>query len=168
VEAPPEAFINYTEAAAVLGVKARDIRGLVAGGLICHAVEYQFGLSKLLSASDVQRFAESHIAISALAKQCNVNTVALVHYLMESGTPLLAIPLPDKQVRHTHFLRRDIAAQIQIPDRRLLREHAQRRIVADQKKRWEEHRLARETASGKPMRRQRPHTRRSRRPTPHA
>ena len=103
MEAPPDSFINYTEAAAVLGVKARDIRGLVTGGLICHAVEYQFGLSKLLSASDVQRFAESHIAISALAKQCNVNTVALVHYLMESGTPLLAIPLPDKQVRHTHF-----------------------------------------------------------------
>jgi hypothetical protein len=155
VEAPPEGFINYSEAAAVLGVKVRDIRGLVARGLICDAVEYQFGLSKLLSAADVQRLAERYVAISALARQSNIHTVSLVRYLLESGTPLLSIPLPDKRVRHAHFLRKDVAAQIQIPGRRLLREHTRRRIVAYRKERWGDHRLARETTSGKPMRRQR-------------
>jgi len=37
----------------------RDIRGLAAAGHLRDTVEYEFGLSKLLSATDVQRFAES-------------------------------------------------------------------------------------------------------------
>ena len=131
----------------------RDIRGLVVGGLLHDAVEYQFGLSKLLSAADVQRFAESYVAISALAKRSHVHTVSLVRYLKESGTPPLTIALPEKGCRHAFSLSRDVAAHIQIPSRRLLREHAQRRIVADRKKQWEEYRQAREAALGKPMRR---------------
>jgi hypothetical protein len=52
VEATPEGFINYGEAAALLKVEVREIRGLVAGGVIHDAVEYQFGLSKLVAAPD--------------------------------------------------------------------------------------------------------------------
>jgi hypothetical protein len=55
----------------------RDIRGLVAAGFVRDAVEYQFGLAKLLPAADVQCFADSYVAISKLAKQSDVNTVAL-------------------------------------------------------------------------------------------
>jgi len=35
--------MNYREAAALLGVELREIRGLVAGGILRDAVEYQFG-----------------------------------------------------------------------------------------------------------------------------
>ena len=104
-----------------------------------------------MSAADVQRFAESYVAISALAKRSHVHTVSLVRYLKKSGTPPLTIALPEKGCRHAFFLSRDVAAHIQIPSRR--REHAQRRIVADRKKQWEEYRQAREAALGKPMRR---------------
>jgi hypothetical protein len=83
VNAPPDGFINYNETAAVLGVKMRDIRGLVTACFIRDAVEYQFGVSKLLSTADVQRFADSHVAKSKLAKRSDVNTVALVRYLTD-------------------------------------------------------------------------------------
>ena len=77
----PAGFVNHSEAAAILNVKANDIRGLVVGALLHDAVEYQFSLSKLLSAADVQRFAESYVAISALAKRSHVHTASLVRYL---------------------------------------------------------------------------------------
>jgi len=159
VKGPPEGFVNYSEAAAVLAVKVRDIRGLVTRGIIRDAAEYRFGLSKLLSAADVQCFGESYVAISVLAKRAHLNPVSLVRYLKESGTPLLSIPLPDKRTRHTFFLRRDVAAQVKIPSRKMLRQHAQNHIVADRKQRWAEYRQAKETALGKPIRRVRAHCR---------
>lgn len=154
VKVPPEGFVNYGEAAAVLGVKVREIRGLVAHGIINDAAEYRFGLSKLLPAADVQRFADGYVAISVLARRFHVNSRSLARYLNESGTPLLAIPLPDAGRGHAFFLRKDIATQIQSPSRRMLRDAAERRIVAARKQRWAEYRLAKEAASGKAMRRQ--------------
>jgi hypothetical protein len=52
----------------------------------------------------------------------------------------------------THFSSLDVAAQIRLPSRQMLREQAERRIKADRKKRWADYRLAKEAASGKPMR----------------
>jgi hypothetical protein len=43
--------------------------------------------------------------------------------------------------------------QIQMPSRRMLREAALRRIVAARKRKWLEYKKAKETASGKPIRR---------------
>jgi hypothetical protein len=117
------------------------------------AAEYRFGLSKLLPAVDVQRFGDGYVAISALARRFHVNSGSLTRYLNASGTPLRAIPLPDAGTGHTFFLCKDIAAQIRIPGRRMMREVAERRIVADRKKRWAKYGLAKETASGEPMRR---------------
>jgi hypothetical protein len=77
----------------------------------------------------------------------------LLRYLGESGTPLLAIPIPDAGKGHVSFLQKDVAARIQLPSREMLREAAQRRIVAARKKQWAEYRQAREAALGKPMRR---------------
>ena len=54
---------------------------------------------------------------------------------------------------HAFFLRRDVAAQLQLPSRRMLRERVRRRIKANRKKKWAEYRQAKETALGKPMRR---------------
>ena len=161
VKVPPEGFINYGEAAAVLGVKVREIRGLVAHGVIHDAAECRFGLSKLLSAADVQRVSERYEATSVLARRFHLNSGSLVRYLRESGTPLLEVPLLDAGRGHAFFLRKDIAAQIQIPSRRMLREVAERRIVADRKTRWAEYRLTREAALGRPMRRVRTNCRHS-------
>jgi hypothetical protein len=153
VRVPPEGFLNYGEAAAVLGVKVRQIRGLVEQNVLRAAAEYRFGLSKLLPAADVERFAEGYVAVSVLARRSRLSSRSLVRYLRESGTPLLAIPLLDRGRGCAFFLSKDVATQIQIPSRRMLREAAQRRIVADRKKKWAECRQAKETALGKPMRR---------------
>jgi len=153
VDATADDLINYREAAALLGVELREIRGLVAGGILHDAVEYQFGLSKLLAAADVQRFTENYVAVSALAKRRRLNTIALFRYLSKLGTPLLSVPLPEKGTRHASFLRRDLACQIQIPSSKGLKEAAERRIAAERKNRWLQFRLAKEAALGKPMRR---------------
>jgi hypothetical protein len=42
---------------------------------------------------------------------------------------------------HAFFLRKDVAAQVQLPSRRMLREEAQRRIKIAHKKKWEEYGL---------------------------
>ena len=153
VKVPPEGFLNYGEAAAVLGVSTPVIRGLVAQGILHITAEYRNGFSKLLPAVDVQRFAEGYVATSVLAKRFHLDSGSLARYLKESGTPLLGIPLPDPGKYYAFFLRKDVAAQIQMPSRRMLREAALRRIVAARKKKWVEYRQAKETALGRPMRR---------------
>jgi hypothetical protein len=115
--------------------------------------EYRNGFSKLLPAADVQRFADDYVATSVLAERFHLDSGSLARYLKESGTPLLGIPLPDPGKYYASFLRKDVAAQIQMPSRRMLREEAERRIQDARKKKWAEHRRARERALGKPMRR---------------
>jgi hypothetical protein len=157
---PPGGVVNYAAAAAVLGVAVPVIRGLVAEGILQTTAEYRNGFSKLLPATDVQHFAEYYEATSALARRFHLNSRSLAFYLKESGTPLLAIPIPDSGKGHAFFLHKDVAAQIELPSRRMLREQALRRTEAARKKKWEEYRAARETALGKPMRRARPNCRR--------
>ena len=70
-------------------------RGLIAQGILHIMAEYRNGFSKLLPAADVQRFAEGYVATSALAKRYHLDSGSLARYLRESGTSLLAIPLPD-------------------------------------------------------------------------
>jgi TniB protein len=151
----PEGVVTFGEAAAVLGVSMPVIRGLVEQGILHITAEYRNGFSKLLPAVDVQRFAEGYVATSVLAKRFHLDSGSLARYLKESGTPLLGIPLPDPGDYYAFFLRKDVAAQIQLPSRRRLREEAARRIRDARRKKWAEYRLARETSSGKPMRRQR-------------
>jgi hypothetical protein len=74
------------------------------------------------------------VATSVLAKRFHLDSGSLARYLNESGTPLLAIPLPDAEKYYAFFLRKDVAAQIQMPSRRMLREAALRRIVATRRK----------------------------------
>ena len=149
----PEGVFNYGEAAAVLGVATPVIRGLIAQGILHIMAEYRNGLSKLLPAADVRRFAEGYVATSALAKRYHLDSGSLARYLRESGTPLLAIPLPGTGRDHAFFLRKDVPAQPQLPSRRMLRDAARQRIVAARKQRWAEYRQAKETALGKPLRR---------------
>jgi hypothetical protein len=150
-----EVFLNFREAAFMLGVRSSVIRGLVARGLLIVASGYRNGFSKLVPEKEVQRFAGQYVATSVLAKRFRLNSDSLARHLKESGTQLLGIPLPDPGNYYAFFLRKDVAAQIQLPSRRMLREEAERRIKDARKKNWAESRLARETSSGKPMRRQR-------------
>ncbi|SPF43836.1 hypothetical protein SBA4_3110015 [Candidatus Sulfopaludibacter sp. SbA4] len=122
-------------AAAVLGVAVPVIRGLVAQGILHTTAEYRNGFSKLLPAVDVQCFAEGYVATSVLAKRFHLDCGSLARYLKESGTPMLGILLPDPGNYYAFFLHKDVAAQIQVPSRRMLREAAERRIVAARKKR---------------------------------
>lgn len=155
VKVRSEVFLNFREAAFTLGVRSSVIRGLVAQGLLIVASGYRNGFSKLVPEKEVQRFAGQYVATSVLAKRFRLNSGSLARQLKESGTPLLAIPIPDVGREHAFFLRKDVAAQIQLPSRRMLREEAERRIKDARKRKWAEYRLARETSSGKPMRRQR-------------
>jgi hypothetical protein len=151
----PEGVVTFGEAASVLGVTTPVIRGLVAQGILHITAEYRNGFSKLLPAVDVQRFAEGYVATSVLAKRFHLDSGSLARYLNESGTQLLGIPLSNPGNYYAFFLRKDVAAQIQLPSSRMLREEAERRIKDARKKKWAEYRLARETSSGEPMRRQR-------------
>jgi hypothetical protein len=149
----PEILLNFREAAAVLGIRRNIVRGLVAQGLLGLAAGYRNGFAKLVPAKEVRRFAESHVSTSVLAGRFHLNSGSLARHLKESGTPLLAIPDPDPGRGHAYLLRKDVAVQIRLPTRRMLREESQRRMKADRKRKWAEYRLARESASGKPMRR---------------
>jgi hypothetical protein len=150
---PREGVVNYAEAAAKLGVKVREIRGLVEKGILHSAGEYRIGLSKLLTATEVQQFAARFVAISFLAGRFHLSTVSLSRYLRESGTALLEVPLPDRGRGYAFFLQKDVAAQVKIPSRRMLREHSQRRIASARRRKWAEYRQGREIEMGKPMRR---------------
>ncbi len=157
VKAQPEVFLNFREAASVLGIKSNIVRGLVAQGLLGVATGYRNGFAKLVPEKGVRRFAETYVSTSVLARRFRLNSGSLARHLNESGTPLLAIPNPDAGRGHAFFLRKDVAAQITLPTRRMLREESQRRIKAARKTRWAEYRLAMEAASGKLMRRVRAH-----------
>jgi hypothetical protein len=152
VKTDPETFLNFREAAFVLGIKSNIVRGLVAQGLLGVAAGYRNGFAKLVPEEEVRRFAEGYVSTSVLARRFRLNSGSLARHLNESGTPLLAIPNPDAERGHAYFLRKDVAAQIRLPTRRKLREESQRRMKAARKKKWAEYRLAREIASGKPMR----------------
>ncbi len=129
------------------------IRGLVAQGILPTTAEYRNGFSKLLPAADVHCFAEGYVATSVLARRFHLHSGSFARHLKESGTPLLAIPIPDTGKYYAFFLHKDVTAQIQIPNRRMLGEAARRHIVDTRKRQWAEYRQAKETALGKPMRR---------------
>lgn len=153
VMAPAEGFLNFKEAAALLGVKPNVIRGLTHQGLLTASSGFRNGFARLIAAKEVQQFAERYVPTSVLAKQFQLNSGSLARYLNESGTPLLAIPIPDAGKGRAFFLQQDVVVPIQLPSRGMLREAAQRRIVAARKKQWAEYRQAREAALGRPMRR---------------
>ena len=137
----------------MLGVRPYVIRGLTAQGLLTVSNGFRNGFARLIAAKEVQQFAARYVATSVLGKRFQLNGGSLVRYIRESGTPLLAIPIPDAGKGDASFLRKDVEDQIQFPNRGMLREAAQRRIVAARKKQWEEYRQAQEAALGRPMRR---------------
>ena len=161
IKTHPEVFLNFREAAFILGIKSNIVRGLVSQGLLPVAAGYRNGLAKLVPEREVRRFAESYVSTSVLARRFRLNSGSLARHLKESGTPLLAIPNPDEGRGHAYFLHKDVAAELRLPTRSMLREESQRRIKAARKQKWAEFRLAKESAPGRPMRRVRSDSRES-------
>jgi hypothetical protein len=106
VETLPEGFLNFREAASMLGIRSNVVRGLVVQGLLTVAAGYRNGFSKLVPAKEVQRFAERYVAASVLAKRFNLNGWSLARYLRQSGTPLLVVAIPDEGKGDALFLRK--------------------------------------------------------------
>ena len=159
--APPEGFLNYSEAAALLGVRTDVIRGLADQGFLTASAGFRNGFARLISAKEVQQFAGRYVATSILARRFDLKNGSLSRHLKEAGTPLLAISIPAAGRGHALFLHKDVADQIQLPSRTMLQEQAQRRIKSARKKRWAEYRQAKEAALGKLMRRVRADSRHS-------
>ncbi len=114
VMAPPEGFLNFKEAADLVGVRTNVIRGLTEEGLLTASNCFRNGFTRLLPAKEVQLFAETYVRASVLAKRFQLNSGSLARKLSETGIPLLAIPIPDAGKGHAFFLRRDLAFQIRL------------------------------------------------------
>ncbi len=110
----PEVFLNFREAAAVLGITRDVVSGLVQKGLLPVAPGHRNGLSKLIPEKEIQHFAENYVATSVLARGPRLNGSAVLRHLKESGTSILAIQI-DARRRHACFLPKHIATQITFP-----------------------------------------------------
>ncbi len=78
------------------GSETNVVRGLVLQGVFTATAGYWNGYSKLVPARQVRRFAERYVAATVIAKYFNLNGQSFAHYLRESGTPLLAVSIPDE------------------------------------------------------------------------
>jgi hypothetical protein len=114
---PPEGFLNYREAAAVLGVRTEVIRGLADRGFLTASAGFRNGFARLIPAKEVREFAEQYVATSIIGRRFHLKGGSLLRHLKESGTPLLEISMPAAGKEHAFFLCKDVAAQIQIPSR---------------------------------------------------
>ena len=110
-EMPPGGFLNYTEAARMLGTRTVVIRGLVAHGILSIVNEYRSGFSKLVPAEEVQRFGEQYVDATVVAERSNTPIHWVKRYFVESGVPILEISVPGKGQKL--FLAKEIAARIE-------------------------------------------------------
>ena len=110
---PPGGFLNYKEAARLLETRTEVIRGLVIHGILRSPNEYRFGLAKLVSAMDVQRFAAMYVDASCLAKSSGYTNHQLRRFLSEIKIPTLDVLIPMKG-RKT-FVKREALQHFQSP-----------------------------------------------------
>jgi hypothetical protein len=115
VTAPPEGFFTFKEAAAFLGVNKAVIRGLTQQGLLTASYTLRHGFLKLVSAKEVQQFAERYVATSILARRFHIYGGCLTRYLRESAAPLLAVPLPEAGRSSAFFIQKEVASRIELP-----------------------------------------------------
>lgn len=109
---PPEGFLSYNEAASILGTRGAAIRALVAQGILSSPNEYRFGLSKLVPAGEVQRFAEQYVSANVLARRFHVPTRWASQYLEQLGVRVLVFSVPGYRAL---FVPEEIATRVRIP-----------------------------------------------------
>lgn len=114
VKMPPGGFLNFKEAATVLGVKRCVMHGLEAQGILATAAGHRNGFAKLIRATDVQGFADRYVTATALAKQLNVKTKSLIQHLNDSNSPLLSVRIHEKGRVNTLFVLKEAATGLQL------------------------------------------------------
>lgn len=105
---PSEGFLNYREAAAVLGVRTEVIRGLADRGFLTTSDGFRNGFARLIPAKEVHEFAERYVATSILARRFDLNSGSLSRHLKDSGTPMLEISITAAGREHAVFLCKDV------------------------------------------------------------
>jgi hypothetical protein len=115
-EMPSEGLLNFKEAASALGTRTEVIRSLVANGTLGNLHdEYRPGLSKLVSAGEIQHFGEQYVDAHIVAERSHATIHWVKHCLRQSGVPILEVPVPGKGRKI--FLLRELAANVHIPQR---------------------------------------------------
>jgi hypothetical protein len=112
---PPGGFLNYKEAACVLGTRTEVVGGLVIHGVLSSPNKYSPGLAKLIPAWEVERFAAHYVDASILAKRAGSTTNQLRSLLGGMELPTLHIPISGKGDKI--FLLHSVAAMIKISAR---------------------------------------------------
>ena len=115
-EMPSEGLLNFKEAASALGTRTEVIRSLVANGTLGNLHdEYRPGLSKLVSAGEIQHFGEQYVDAHIVAERSHATIHWVKPALRQSGVPILEVPVPGKGRKI--FLLRELAANVDIPQR---------------------------------------------------
>ena len=116
---PSEGFLNYAEAASSLGSYRQVVRRLVENRILRGLPGCQRHNCKLVLAGEVQRFSNQYIGLNALARQLDVTGFWLRRHLEKTETPVLAVPV--RAGVTSYFLRKDLAAALQIYPARMSR-----------------------------------------------
>lgn len=114
-ETPPEDLLSYNEAAKVLGIKRTVIRALVIHGIFSAPHSYRFGLSKLVPAGEVRRFAKEYVDAAILSQRSRETIYWVKRHLRESAVPILEISI--HQNFRKVFVPKEIAEKVKIPRR---------------------------------------------------
>jgi hypothetical protein len=107
---------------------------MVAQGILSAPAGNQPGPSKLVRAAEIHRFAEQYVSSTVLSRRFNINGALLARYLKESGTPLLAVPIPGKEREHARFLLRDVAARLPLAQIKPKAAHEELNVPRSRKK----------------------------------
>ncbi len=119
-----ERLLNYTEAASILGVQKRIIRGLVTRGLLAANPGHRCGSSKLLLARDVQNFKEQYVDLAVVAERFSTSVKWVVSCLKDASIPIFVVP----QARNAQkrFVLQQVATRVRIPPKNWYRRKKQR------------------------------------------
>jgi hypothetical protein len=94
--ATPGGFLNYREAASMLGTGTEVVRGLVAHQVLSSPTKFRNGFAKLIPVAEVRAFEEQYVPVKIVAKRYSLDVASLRRRLETSGTPVLSIPVPEK------------------------------------------------------------------------
>jgi hypothetical protein len=89
--AVPDGYMNYGEAADLIGTDRKVIGKLVLAGYLDAAGLHS--RSKLLHSAEVHRFAAKYVSLAAATKMLNMNARSIVSFLESSSTSFLIVPM---------------------------------------------------------------------------
>ncbi len=111
---PPEELFCHSEVASVLDTPRGVVTALVAHGVFTRSRQFGFRASKLIPSSEVQKFCETYVKASVLARSFQVTRERLASYLKQLGSRILTIPVPASRHWTARFVPRELASRIRI------------------------------------------------------